>query len=224
MYPTLVTWLTTLTVVGASALVVSALCALAAAGLGPRNRRETESRESRDILRISRRFADLVAAGDLDAADAAASDAFDGPMCSRVVEWNERAVLDVSIREARRELTETAPAATWFPDARRVPRGDAVELILGREEPIHLTIVSEDWTSDLDGLMVEASYGAFSIKGSLSLRTVMARDELSALRTAVEVLIHMEAVDVPETRRALARARLITHDGLARMAATLNTG
>lgn len=39
---------------------------------------------------------------------------------------------------------------------------------------------------------------------------------------AVEVAIHMEAIDVPEARWALARAQMITHDGLARMAARLN--
>lgn len=70
--------------------------------------------------------------------------------------------------------------------------------------------------------MFEASCEAFSISGSLSLRTVVVATELSALRTAVEVAIHMEAIDVPEARWALARAQMITHDGLARMAARLN--
>ncbi|MGH2591153.1 MAG: hypothetical protein ACRDGW_10205, partial [Actinomycetota bacterium] len=117
---------------------------------------------------------------------------------------------------------ETALAATWFPDVRRVARGDVVEIVLGREEPIRLTVLSEDWTPDLDGMMFEASSGAFLISGSLSLRTMVAGTELSALRTAVEVVIRMEAVDLPEARRALARAQMITHDGLARMAASWN--
>jgi hypothetical protein len=97
-----------------------------------------------------------------------------------------------------------------------------VEIVLGREEPIHLTVVSEVWTPDLDGMMFEASSGAFSIIGSLSLRTIVTEIEHSALRTTVEVVIHIEGIDVPEARRALSRAQTITHDGLAQMAARLN--
>lgn len=140
----------------------------------------------------------------------------------RIVGWDERAVLDLSLEEARRELTETAAAATWFPDVRRVTRGDVVEVVLGREEPIHLAVVSEAWTPDLDGVVFEASCGAFSMSGSLSVRTVVAGTEASGLKTSVEVLVRVETIDVPEARRALARAQLITHDGLARMAARLN--
>ena len=97
-----------------------------------------------------------------------------------------------------------------------------MEVVLGREEPIHLAVVSEAWTPDLDGVVFEASCGAFSMSGSLSVRTVVAGTEASGLKTAVEVLVHAETIDVPEARRALARAQLITHDGLARMAARLN--
>lgn len=221
VYPTLDAWLRILAVVGASVLVITIVCALVAAGLAPWEGRTRRRREPRHVLRTSRRFADLVAVGDLEAADAAASEAFCEASRPRIG-WDERTILDLSLDKARRELTETALAATWFPDVRRVARGDVVEIVLGREEPIRLTVLSEDWTPGLDGMMFEASSGAFLISGSLSLRTMMAGTELSALRTAVEVVIHMEAVDLPEARRALARAQMITHDGLARMAASLN--
>jgi len=156
--------------------------------------------------------------GDFEAADAVIGEA----SRSRVIEWDERVILNLPLDEARRELTETAPAATWFPDVRRMTRGDVVEIVLVGQEPIHLMVVSEVWTSELDGMMFEASSGAFSIMGSLSLRRMVAGIEDSALRTTVEVVIHMEAIDVPEARRALSRAQTITHDGLAQMAARLN--
>jgi hypothetical protein len=218
MYPTLDAWLTTLVVVGVSVFVTMTLCALVAAGLSLWEGRTCRGRESRHILSTSRRFADLVAVGDFEAADAAIGEA----SRSRVIGWDERAILDLSLEKARRELTETAPTATWFPDVRRTARGDVVEIVLGREEPIHLTIVSEAWAPELDGMAFEAASGAFSIMGSLSLRTMVAGVERSALRTTVEVVIHMEAIDVPEARRALTRAQTITHEGLARMAASLN--
>jgi hypothetical protein len=217
VYPTLDAWLTILAVVSA-VLVTIAACASVAVGLAQREGRTSRGHESRHVLRTSRRFADLVAMGDFEAADAAIGEA----SRPRVIEWDERAILDLSLDEARRGLTETTPAATWFPDVRRMARGDIVEIVLGREEPIHLTVASEVWTPDLDGMMFEASSGAFSIIGSLSLRTIVTEIEHSALRTTVEVVIHMEAIDVPEARRALSRAQTITHDGLAQMAARLN--
>ncbi|SRR6266545_1469426 len=217
VYPTFDAWLTILAVVSA-VLVTIAACASVAVGLAQREGRTSRGHESRHVLRTSRRFADLVAMGDFEAADAVIGEA----SRSRVIEWDERVILNLPLDEARRELTETAPAATWFPDVRRMTRGDVVEIVLVGQEPIHLMVVSEVWTSELDGMMFEASSGAFSIMGSLSLRRMVAGIEDSALRTTVEVVIHMEAIDVPEARRALSRAQTITHDGLAQMAARLN--
>lgn len=135
VYPTLDAWLRILAVVGASVLVITIVCALVAAGLAPWEGRTRRRREPRHVLRTIRRFADLVAVGDLEAADAAASEAFCEASRPRIG-WDERTILDLSLDKARQELTETALAATWFPDVRRVARGDVVEIVLGRREEV----------------------------------------------------------------------------------------
>lgn len=220
LYPALDAWLTMLAVMGLSVLLATVVCVLGAtclSALGQRDRRG-RGRESRHVLRMSRRFAELATIGDFEAAEAIIGKA----VRSRVVGWDERVILDLPLDAARRELTETAAAATWFPAVRRTTRGDVVEVVMVGSEPIHLTVVSEDWTPQLDGMIFEAASGDFSIMGSLSLRAMVAAVEDSAIRTKIEVVVHMETTDVADARRALSRAQVITHDGLARMAATLN--
>ena len=224
-YPALVwlTWLIVWVVVLVATTAAAGICGLVASGLRQGDRRKA-TRESGAALRASRRFADLIASGDFDAAEAAAKQAFANAQGSRVVEWNESAILGLSLEEARRELTEPESAATWFPDVQRVDRGEVVEVVLGGGDPVRLRVISEAWTPDLDGVVFETTGGAFSICGSLSLRTVVTGTDARRLKTAIEVLVHMETIDVPEARRALARARLITGDGLSRMAAMFEVG
>lgn len=219
-YPAVVwlSWLVVWVVALVAVMVIVGVCALASS---PSTERSRPARERRDAIRASRRFADLIASGDFDAAEATARKAFAGAGDRRVVECDLRVLLDLSLERARRELTEPASVATWFPEIRRVAHGDEVELVLGGDDPVRLTVVSERWVDDLDGVVFETSGEAFSIRGSLSLRTVVTgTDPSPRLETAVEVLVHMETIDDPEARRAIARARRITSDGLSRMAAT----
>ena len=213
-------WRTSLAVLAASVVIAAAIGGCVAVALSLTDPSRHQRLRPRRVRHASRCFAELVARGELERADSLAGEL----LGSNRVEWDERAILDLSLSQARRELVEPAPSATWFPDVRRVSRGEVVELVLGRGEPIHLIMTSEVWTRDLDGMMFEASSGTCSITGSVSFRTILDRIDRPALRTAVEVVVHMEAADVPEARRVLARARMITHDGLERMAACLNAG
>jgi hypothetical protein len=219
-YPAVVwlPWLIAWAAILVAATLLVGICDLVASGLSFRDRR-TPAHRSTTARRAGRRFADLVATGDFDAAEAAAEQAFAKVRRPRVVEWDERVVLGLSLEEARQELTGAGSLTTWFPDLQRVFRGEVAELLLEGGDPVPLTVVSTAWTPDLDGVMFELSGGAFSISGSLSLRTVVTGADVPHLRTAVEVAVRMETSDLPEARRALARARHLTHEGLHRMAA-----
>lgn len=141
-----------------------------------------------------------------------------------MVEWSERVTLNLSFEEVRRELTEPECAAIWFPDVQRVVRGEVTEFILDGDNPIRLRVVSETWTPDLDGELVEMACGAFSINGSLSLRTIVVGADAPHLTSAIEVLVHMETTDLPEARLVLGIAHRITREGLSRMEAMFEVG
>jgi hypothetical protein len=201
-----------------STMVAAGVCSLVAT----RVRQRTSGRTRRDSA-SARRFAELVAQGDFEAAESIARDVFAGRRLVRVVEWDERAVLALSMEQVRRELTDPELAATWFPDARRSTPGDDLELAVGPDERLHLAVASEEWTEDRDGLTWQAVTASFALRGSLSLRTLLTHPAGSQeMTTAVEVAVHMEAPDEPEARRALAAARAITHQGLGRLSALLS--
>jgi len=219
-YPAVVwlPWLFVWAAILVAVMLVAGICGLVASSVSLRDRRRT-GRGCGAARRAGRRFADLVAMGDFDAAEAAAKQAFATARRPRVVEWDERAVLGLSLEEARRVLTGLGSATTWFPDLQGVIRGEVAEFVLDGTDPVALRVVSTAWTADLDGVMFELSGQEYSITGSISLRTVVTGADAPHLRTAVEVAVHMDTTDLPEARRALARARHLTHEGLCRMAA-----
>lgn len=92
-----------------------------------------------------------------------------------------------------------------------------------RSRSAHLKHGIRPWSSDLEGAAIEVLGAAFSIKGSLSLRTVLTGADPSPT-TATEVLLHMETHRRPDARRALIRARLVIREGLSRLAAVYGGG
>jgi hypothetical protein len=184
--------------------------------------------------RACRAFADAVASGDLEGADVLVARAL-GPAGSEptpsgvrdplldVVEWDERKLFAVGMDDVRRQFQDPAASSFWFMGIERVAHDGRVDLVLGPWDPIRLTLVSEVWSPEGDGLSFTAACAGFQISGYLTFRTVLARAmPTGEMESALEVWVHMETTDSPDGRRALARARGVVHDGLGRMAAELN--
>jgi hypothetical protein len=241
---TLVTWMLVWLLAGLAAMAVVALCSSLIEPPADPKRGRRGVPGGRDARAAARRFADRVAKGDFLAAEEAAAQAFNGTSDRRthrrarsvlsrgrdawlrrrsrprsVIGWTERAVVPLPIDRVRRELTEPASSATWFPELWRMTRGGHEEIVLAGGEPIHLTVASERWTPQRDGVTFEAGCEAYQLSGYLSLRTIVIGTTSSGtLGTDVEVIVHMESVDDPDARQALGRAQRITRAGLARIA------
>ena len=183
--------------------------------------------------RACRAFADAVARGDLEEADAMAARALEpaghGP--ARQPDPAAPDVIESGRAEAVRRLDgRRAPPVPGsggdrllVPGLERVAHDGRVDLVLGPTEPIRLALVSEVWTPDLDGLSFTAACAGFQISGYLTLRTVIARSAPPGGHAdGARGLGRHGDHRFPGGRRALARTHGVVHDGLGRMAAELN--
>lgn len=198
-----------------------------------RRLRVTSSTRRRE--RVCADFADAVALGDFDGAEAIAVLAFAGseargvqgsrggrPGRTRVIEWDERKRFALPLEEVRRQFVEPMAIGFWFPDMERAPDGGGIEVLLGPGEPNRVSL-SETWTPELDGCSFTGEGSSFRVYGRLDFRTVIVSvREPGDVDTATEARVHVETCDSEEARQALAPARTIVRDGLGRMAAELN--